>query len=110
MALCSSVDVTNVVCAVVSIYIEVYQPEKSRLTCGGLKVTGRVVASRDEDVVILSALERLVDGNRRSHELLLDLAETIESGLQLEVVVAVTLGNGRDNGNVVALGSYVVCP
>jgi hypothetical protein len=43
-------------------------------------VAGSVVTSRDEDVVVLSALQRLVDGDRRSHEL-------------LKVVVAVTLGN-----------------
>lgn len=42
-------------------------------------------------------------------ELLLDLAETLQTSLQLDVVVCRSLGNGRDNGNVVALGADVVC-
>ena len=57
-------------------------------------MAGCVITSGDEDVVVASALKRLVDGDRRSHELLLNLAEAVETSLQLEVVVAVALGNG----------------
>lgn len=71
-------------------------------------MTGGVVALRDEDVVILAALNGLVERDGRSHELLLDLAQALKAGLELEVVIAVTLGNCRDNGNVVALRADVV--
>lgn len=69
-----------------------------------------VVALRDEDVVVRAALERLVNRDRRAHELLLDFAEALETGLDLEVVVRVSLSNGADNGDVVALRANVVCP
>ena len=79
------------------------------LTGGGLEVAGGVVALGDEDVVVLAALERLVDRDGRAHELLLDLAEAVETGLDLEVVVRVSLSNGADDGDVVALGANIVC-
>jgi hypothetical protein len=82
----------------------------SVLTGGGLEVAGGVVALGDEDVVVRAALERLVNRDRRAHELLLDFAEAIETGLDLEVVIRVSLGDGADNGDVVALGANVVCP
>jgi hypothetical protein len=34
------------------------------VVCSGLKVAGRVVALGDEDVVVDTALQRLVEGNR----------------------------------------------
>jgi hypothetical protein len=43
------------------------------------------------------------------HELLLDLAETLQAGGELEVVVRRRLGDGGYDGNVVALGADVVC-
>ena len=79
------------------------------LTGGGLEVAGGVVALGDEDVVVLAALERLVKRDGRAHELLLNLAEAVETRLDLEVVVRVGLGDGADDGDVVALGADVVC-
>ena len=42
------------------------------------------------------------------HELLLDLAEALQAGLQLEMVVGRRLGNGRHDGDPVALWADVV--
>lgn len=42
------------------------------------------------------------------HELLLDLAEAVNTGLELEVVVGRSLGDGGDDGNPVALGADIV--
>lgn len=42
------------------------------------------------------------------HELLFDLAQALQTGLKLKVVVRRGLGNGRDDGNVVTLGAHVV--
>lgn len=42
------------------------------------------------------------------HKLLLDLAEALEAGLELEVVVRGGLGHGGDDGDPVALGAHVV--
>lgn len=78
------------------------------LTGCGLEVGRRVVALRDEDVVLLAALDRLIQGNRSTHELLLNLTQALEPRLQLQVVVGIRLGNGGDDGNVVALGADVV--
>jgi len=80
------------------------------LTSGGLEVAGCVVALGEEDVVVCAALKRLIDGNGRAHELLLNLAEAVKTGLDLEVVVCVSLSDGTDNGDIVALGADVVCP
>ena len=41
-------------------------------------------------------------------ELLLDLAEAFQTGLQLQVVVCRCLSDGGDDGNPVALGADVV--
>jgi len=68
-----------------------------------------VVALRYEDVVIGTALNWLVKWDSRTHELLLNLSETVETGLQLKVVVAVALSDRGDDSNVVALGADVVC-
>jgi hypothetical protein len=48
-----------------------------------------VVALREEDVVTHATLERLVQRDRLAQELLLNLAEAIETRLELKVVVAV---------------------
>jgi hypothetical protein len=79
------------------------------LTGGGLEVAGCIVALGDENVVVRAALEGLVNRDGRAHELLLNLAEALETGLNLKVVVRVSLGDGADDGNVVALGANVVC-
>ena len=42
------------------------------------------------------------------HELLFDLAKTLETGLKLKVVVSRSLGNGRDDSDPVALGANIV--
>ena len=81
----------------------------AELTRSCLEVAGGIVALRQENVVVGTALEWLVKWNRWAHELLLNLSETVETWLKLKVVVAVTLGNGGDNGDVVALGADVVC-
>lgn len=67
-----------------------------------------IVALGEEDVVVDSAFERLVERDGLAHELLLDVSKTIETGLKLKVVVAISLGNCRYDGNVVALGADVV--
>jgi hypothetical protein len=72
-------------------------------------VTCGVVALRHEDVVVDTATSRLVQRDGRAYKLLLDLAETVETRLELQVVVAVALSDGGDNGDVVALGANVVC-
>ena len=46
--------------------------------------------------------------NGLAHELLLDLAKAVKTGLELEVVVGVRLSDSRDDGDVVALGADVV--
>ena len=68
-----------------------------------------VVALRYEDVVIGTALNWLVKWDSRAHELLLNLSETVETGLQLKVVVAVALSDRGDDSDVVALRADVVC-
>jgi hypothetical protein len=67
-----------------------------------------VIALGNEDVVVDTALERLMQRDWRSHEHLLDLAEALEPGLQFEMVVGARLGDGRDDGNIVAFGANVV--
>jgi hypothetical protein len=71
-------------------------------------VTCGVVALRHENVVIFATLDGLVEWDGLTHELLLNLAETIKTGLKLKVVVAVALGNGGHDGDVVAFGADVV--
>ena len=72
------------------------------------KMAGCVVALGDEDVVIDTALQWLIERNGWAHELLLDSSETLKSRCELEVVVGVGLGNGGDNGNVVTLRADAV--
>lgn len=54
------------------------------------------------------AYDKRVYTRRAYHELFLDLAEAVEARLELEVVVGSGLGDGGDNGDVVALGADVV--
>ena len=68
-----------------------------------------VVALRYEDVVIGTALNWLVEWDSRAHELLLNLSEKVETGLELKVVVAIALSDRGDDSDVVALGADVVC-
>lgn len=56
-------------------------------TSRSLKVTRRVIALRNEDVIIHSAFQRLVQRYRGPHEFLFDPPEAVQAGLQLEVVV-----------------------
>jgi hypothetical protein len=67
-----------------------------------------VVALRHEDVVVGAALEGLVQRDGLTHELFLNLAKTVKTRLEFKVMVGVSLGDGRDDGNVVALGADVV--
>lgn len=69
---------------------------------------GSIVALGNEDVVLLAAVQRFVERNGRAKELLFNLAQTLESGFQFQVVVCISLGNSRDNGDVVALGADIV--
>lgn len=64
------------------------------LTCCGLEVASSIVALGEVDVVLVATLERLVERNGLSHELLLNLSETVKTGLKLEVVVGIGLGDG----------------
>lgn len=48
------------------------------------------------------------EGGKSYHELLLDLAEALDAGGQFKVVVGRGLGDGRDDGNPVALGADVM--
>lgn len=68
-----------------------------------------VVALGDEDLVLGAVVEGLVQGNGGSQELLLDLAEALQTRLELQVVVCGRLGNGRNDGDPVALGADIVC-
>lgn len=68
-----------------------------------------VVTLGNEDIVLLAALQRLVNGDGRTHELLFYGTQALKARLELQVVVSIVLGNGRDDGNVVALGADVVC-
>lgn len=68
-----------------------------------------VVAPGNENLVLGAVILRLVQRNGVAQELLLDLAEALQTGLQLKVVVGAGLGNGGDNGDPVALGADVVC-
>jgi hypothetical protein len=53
----------------------------------GLEVATRIVASAEEDVVARAAVQRLIDRDRWTHELFLDLAKTLKARLQLEMMV-----------------------
>jgi hypothetical protein len=71
-----------------------YNSAVSRLTCCSLEVACGVVALRQEDVVVGAALEGLVKRDGLTHELFLNLAKTVKTGLKLKVVVGIGLGDG----------------
>lgn len=50
----------------------------------------------------------IVSQRETYHELLLNLAQTLQTGLELEVVVGTGLSNGGDDGDPVALGADIV--
>jgi len=56
-------------------------------TSSRLKMARRIIALRDEDIVIDAAFQGLEERDRRTHEFLFDLAEALEAGLELEVVI-----------------------
>lgn len=62
-----------------------------------------------EDVVVKPTLKRLVKGYGWPEELLLDLSQPVEAGLQLEMVITGALGNGRDYSNKVAFRTNIMC-
>lgn len=109
LALSPLIDVLDVICNILLALVTMNDYNARNLTCRGLEVACRIVALRDEDVVVAAILNGLVQWDGGTHELLLDLAEALEAGLKLEMVVAVTLSDGADNGNVVTLGADVVC-
>jgi len=74
----------------------------------GLEMARGIIALGDEDAVLGAIAGGLVQGDGRAHELLLDTAEAVEARLQLEVVVGGGLGDGADDGDVVAAGTDVV--
>jgi hypothetical protein len=63
-------------------------------TCCSLEVASSIVAPGKENVVVVAALEWLVKWDGLTHELLFDLSETVETRLELKVVVRVGLRNG----------------
>lgn len=92
---------------------------------GGLEVAGGIVTLGDEDVVVDTALERLVEWDWWAlggvscffvksimgtyHELLLDPAEALKARCELQVMVCVGLCHCGNYGDVVTLGAYVMC-
>jgi hypothetical protein len=56
---------------------------------------------------LATAIEQALRGNTHS-EKLLDLAKSVDAGLELEVVVRRGLGDGRNDGDVVSLGADIV--
>ena len=71
-------------------------------------MAGSIVAFRDENIVIPSAFQRLVERYWCAHEFLLNLSEPVNSRLQLEVVVARALRDSGDDSDVVAFWTNVV--
>lgn len=71
-------------------------------------MTCSIVTPADVDAIRVAALQRLVQRDGGAHKLLFDLAEAFEACCELEVVVGAGLGDGGDDGDVVALGADVV--
>lgn len=67
-----------------------------------------IIAFRDENVIMDSALQRLIQGNRRTHEMFLDLAESFKTRFELEMMVGRFFGNGGYDGNKISLGTDIV--
>lgn len=78
------------------------------LTSRGLEVARSIIALADVNAVLATALKRLVQRYRRAKELLLDLTQAVKPRLQLQMVVAIALGNGGDDSDVVPFRANVV--
>lgn len=106
LTLSSPINISYVICrALVS---PIKHPTTVERTKSSLKMTCRVIALGDKDAVVDATIHRLIERYRRPKELLFNLAEPFEARLKLEVVVAVTFGNRRDYGNIVAFGADIV--
>ena len=81
---------------------------ESKHTRRSFKMARGIITLGDEDIIIDSAFQRLIERYRRSHELFFDLAKSVDTRLELEVVVARVFGNGGDDGDVVALGTDIM--
>lgn len=57
------------------------------LTSRSLEVTGCIVALRNKNIVIHATLQWLIQWNWRSHEPLLNLAQSVKTRLKFEMVV-----------------------
>lgn len=82
--------------------------EISDVSCHALKVRAGIVGSADEDLVLCTIGNWLVDWCWVAQELLFNWAEALEASLDFEVVVGIGFGNGADDGDVVALRADVV--
>lgn len=71
-------------------------------------MAGGVIAFGYEDIVIQSTLQWLVQWNRRPHKFFLDFAQPFKARLKLQMMIARTLGDGGDDGNIVSFGAYVM--
>lgn len=75
----------------------------------GFEVARGIVALGDVDLVLGPIVQGLIQGDGSSQELLLDLSEALQTGLELQMVVCRCLSDGGDDGNPVTLGADVVC-
>ena len=89
LALCSSIDVSDII------------RHRFEMRAG-------VVGFADEHIVVLAGLQRFINGNWRSHELLFYTSQTIEARLELQVVIGTAFGDRADDGDIIALGTHVV--
>ena len=78
------------------------------LTGGRLKMTGGIVALGDEDVIVHTALEWLVERNGRAHESLIDVSEALEAWLKFQMLIDLRFGDGGDDGDIITLGADVM--
>ena len=85
-----------------------YISKSWKLTRSGLEVRCRVITLRNEDVGLLAIVDGLVERDGGTHELLLDLAQSLEARLKLKVVVGIILGDGGHDSDVVALGADIM--
>jgi len=73
-----------------------------------LKMARRIITPTNIHSIPIPTLQRLVNRDWRANEALFDFAETLQTGLKLEVVVGFGFGDGGDDGNIVAFGADVV--
>jgi hypothetical protein len=78
------------------------------LTSGSLKVACGIIAIGDEYFIADATIKRLVQWDRRTHELLLNFAEPLKTRLKFKMVVAVTFGDCTNNGNVVPFWANIM--